>query len=362
MSSPPDARRGSGLAVTLEKRFGEFALRVEFTAGPRPLGMLGASGAGKTLALRSIAGLETPTRGRIELNGRVLYDSAGGVNLPSRVRRAGMVFQQYALFPHMTVAENIGFGLGHLTAGDRDARVRGMLRRMHLEDCAARYPRQLSGGQQQRVGLARALVTDPEILLLDEPLSALDFHLRGLVEKELFDTLADFRGVTLFVSHSLEEVYRLCEVILVLSRGRMLAWGPKEEVFRRPPSLEVARLTGCKNFSQARGLGGGLVEAIDWGLRMRVRQPCTDAAHVAIRANHVAFADEPGGENVFPCSLVESTETPFRRTLYLRLAAAPGDGWQLQAEVLKDRWEELKARPMPWHVRLDPDRAFVMKE
>ena len=358
MANASDAR----LRVSLEKRYADFALELEFEAGGNPLGILGGSGAGKTLTLRSIAGLEAPTRGRIELNGRLLYDSASGVSLSSRERHTGLVFQQYALFPHLTVAENIAFGLGHLKSAEREARVRGLLRKMHLEDLAARYPRQLSGGQQQRVALARALATEPEILLLDEPLSALDFHLRGLVEKELLDTLAEFGGVTLYVSHSLEEVYRLCDVILVLARGRALAFGPKEEIFLHPPSLEAARLTGCKNFSRARAVSDGGVEALDWGARLRVTQPHSEARHVAIRANHVTFADAPGGENVLPCSLVESTETPFRRTLYLRLHTAEGNGWHLQVEVQKDRWEELKGRPMPWHVRFDPERVFVMGE
>jgi len=314
------------------------------------------------MTLRAIAGLERSARGRIVVNGRVLLDSSRGVALAARDRRAGLVFQNYALFPHRTVAENVSFGLAHVTTVEKETRVRSVLRRMHLEDLEERYPRQLSGGQQQRVALARALATEPEILLLDEPLSALDFHLRGLVEKELLDTLAEFGGVTLYVSHSLEEVYRLCDVILVLARGRALAFGRKEEIFLHPPSLEAARLTGCKNFSRARGVSDGGVEALDWGARLRVTQPHSVARHVAIRANHVTFADAPGGENVLPCSLVDSTETPFRRTLYLRLHTAEGIGWHLQAEILKDRWEELRGRPMPWYVRLDPERVFVMGE
>jgi molybdate transport system permease protein len=341
---------------------GAFSLRIRLDTQENRIGVLGESGAGKTMALRAIAGLERTVRGHLAVNGRVLLDSERGVALPARERRVGMVFQQYALFPHMTVTENVAFGLRHLPPGEGELRARNVLRRMHLDDLRMRFPQQLSGGQQQRVALARALVTDPEILLLDEPLSALDFHLRGLVEKELLDTLADFRGVTLYVSHSLEEVYRLCGKILVLARGSVLAWGRKEEIFRHPPTREVARLTGCKNISRARVLGGGIVEALDWGLRLRVSQPHSVAQHVAIRANHISLADAPGGENVFPCTLVESTETPFRRTLYLRLLAGPGDGGLLQAEILKDRWDELKARPMPWNVKLDAERLFVMPE
>ena len=341
---------------------GPFALDLRLETARRRVGILGESGAGKTMTLRAIAGLERTARGRLEVNGRVLLDSARGVSLPARERRVAMVFQQYALFPHRTVAENVAFGLHALARAEREARVRDVARRMHLEDLLGRYPKQLSGGQQQRVALARALVTEPEILLLDEPLSALDFHLRGLVEKELLDSLAGFRGAALYVSHSLEEVYRLCEEIVVLSHGRVLASGLKEEIFLRPPSREVARLTGCKNISRAGAAGDGLVEAHDWGLRVRVARTISDPRHVAIRANHITFADQPGGDNVFPCTLVESTETPFRRTLYLRLASAPGDGWQLQAEIPKDRWDEVKDRPAPWHVRLDPERAFVMSE
>jgi molybdate transport system permease protein len=343
-------------------RRGPFSLRVQLFTRRQRVGILGESGAGKSLTLRAVAGLETPTEGRIEFDGRVLFHSERGINLPARDRGVGFVFQQYALFPHRSVAENVGFGLAHLSRSEREARVHQLLRRMHLVEMAARYPRQLSGGQQQRVALARALAAEPRIVLLDEPLSALDFHLRGLVEKELLDALADFRGLTLYVSHSLDDVYRLCDEILVLARGRALAFGPKEEIFRHPPSAEVARLTGCKNISRARALGGGVVEALDWGLRLRVKQPHGVAQHVAIRANHVSFADAPDGENVFPCSLAESTETPFRRTLYLRLSSAAGEGPHLQAEILKDRWEDLQRWPMPWHVRLDPDRVFVMKE
>jgi len=346
----------------IEAQRGAFALALRLETRGERVGILGESGAGKTMTLRAIAGLERSVRGRIVVNGRALLDSSRGVALPARERRVGLVFQSYALFPHRTVAENVAFGLERMNSAERETLVRGFLGRMRLEDLAGRYPRQLSGGQQQRVALARALVTDPEILLLDEPLSALDFHLRGLVEKDLLDTLAEFRGVALYVSHSLEEVYRLCDVILVLARGRALAFGPKEEIFLHPPSLEVARLTGCKNFSRARALGEGVVEALDWGARLRVAQRHTEARHLAIRANHVTFADAPGGENVLPCSLVESTETPFRRTLYLRLDTAEGNGWHLQAEILKDRWEELKGRPAPWYVRLDPERVFVMAE
>ena len=218
------------------------------------------------MLLRSIAGLEQPDRGRIDLNGRVLLDTAGRIRVPARDRRVGLLFQHYALFPNRTVAENIAFGLRHLPAEERSRRLAALIERTHSRGLESRYPRELSGGEQQRVALARALSIEPEALLLDEPLSALDAHLRSQVEAELQETFAVYRRPTLVVTHNVEEAYRLGEQLLVLARGRVAAFGPKEEIFRRPPSLEVARLTGCKNFSRARAVSDHVVEALDWRL------------------------------------------------------------------------------------------------
>src|SRR5208282_5741539 len=215
VDAPPegsgDARCGAGVGpvefqAEIEAQRGAFALALRLETRGERVGILGESGAGKTMTLRAIAGLERSVRGRIVVNGRALLDSSRGVALPARERRVGLVFQSYALFPHRTVAENVAFGLERMNSAERETLVRGFLGRMRLEDLAGRYPRQLSGGQQQRVALARALVTDPEILLLDEPLSALDFHLRGLVEKELLDTLAEFAGVAQLFFHQAAQV------------------------------------------------------------------------------------------------------------------------------------------------------------
>src|ERR1700730_14715375 len=240
------------LEVAIEKQVSEFRLAVEFTADGAPLGLLGPSGSGKTMTLRAIAGLETPDRGRIVLHGRVLFDSAHRINVPTRERRIGLLFQNYALFPHLTVAQNIAFGLRRVPEPDRVRRVERQLAAAHLENLASRYPASLSGGEQQRVALARALAVVPAALLLDEPFSALDAHLGSALERQLRETLETYRGSTLFVSHNLEEAYRVCEELVVLARGTVAARGPKEEIFRQPPALEVARLTGCKNFSRAR--------------------------------------------------------------------------------------------------------------
>jgi len=356
------------LDVQIEKKLPDFLLNVAFSASEAPLSILGPSGAGKTMLLRCIAGLEQPGRGRVSLNGRVLFDSDRAIRVPARARRIGMVFQHYALFPHRTVAENISFGLHDLSREEQASRLSALIARTHLEGLAGRYPRALSGGEQQRTALARALAIDPEALLLDEPLSSLDTHLRSQVEAQLQETFTAYRRPTLLVTHNIEEAYRLCEQLLVLSRGRVAAFGPKEEVFQRPPTREVAQLTGCKNSSRATMNADGSVEALDWNCRLRVKQTIPKAAFVGIRAHHIDFLESmPVGatsENVFPCWLVRASETPFRITLYLSLRqpVAQATEYDLQAEVFKEKWQGFRSRPYPWHVRLSPDSLFLMPE
>jgi molybdate transport system permease protein len=358
------------LEVAIEKSVAGFRLAVEFTVEGAPAGLLGPSGSGKTMTLRAIAGLETPDRGRIVLQGRVLYDSEQRINLPPRARRIGLLFQNYALFPHLTVAENVAFGLQRLSDAEKNRRVAEQLAAAHIDSLALRYPATLSGGEQQRVALARALAIEPAALLLDEPFSALDTHLRSALERQLRETLANYGGSTLFVSHNLEEAYRVCEKLVVLANGSVAAQGPKEEIFRHPPTLEVARVTGCKNFSRARRSPDGRVEAIDWGCTLRVTQPFTmPPEHVAIRANHIRVhppqkSGLDNSANVFPCWLAAMTETPFRVTLDLRIGSPPASpaDFQVQAEVFKQEWESFRDLPQPWAIELAADRVFLLPD
>jgi molybdate transport system ATP-binding protein/molybdate transport system permease protein len=359
------------LSVQIEKRLPGFSLDVSFEAGDAPVSVLGPSGAGKSMLLRCIAGIDRPDRGHIALGETALFDSARRVHLPARSRRIGMLFQHYALFPHRTVAENIAFGLHRLPRAERQSRVAALLGRVHLAGLEDRYPRQLSGGEQQRVALARALATRPEALLLDEPLSALDTHLRGQVESELQETFRTFRRPSLLVTHNIEEAYRLGSQLMLLARGRVISFGPREEVFLRPPTREAARLTGCKNFSRARPVSATEVEALDWNCRLKIA-PLSSAtkappAFAGIRAHHIDFASAPAGpdaENVFPCWPVRTSETPFRVTLFLHLHAPPsGDSPpHLQAEIYKEKWEKFRDLPLPWHVRLSPQALLLMPE
>jgi molybdate transport system permease protein len=358
------------LEVSIEKTVPDFHLAVDFTADSAPLGLMGPSGSGKTMALRAIAGLETPDRGRIVLQGRVLFDSEQHINVPARARRIGLLFQNYALFPHLTVAENIAFGLQGFADAEKNGRIAQQLASAHLDGLARRYPETLSGGEQQRVALARALAIEPAALLLDEPFSALDTHLRGALERQLREMMAKYSGATVFVSHNLEEAYRVCEKLVVLANGSVAAQGPKEEIFRHPPTLEVARVTGCKNYSRARRLSDGRVEALDWGCALHVAQQFTKPPqHVAIRAHHVRVHSletlrAENTANRFPCWMAAMTETPFRVTLDLRMGAEPAGpvDFHVQAEVFKTEWESFRDLPQPWAIELAADRLFLLPD
>ena len=356
-SSPPE------LIVEIQKRLaGGFFLDVSFNTKDKPLGLLGASGSGKSLILKCIAGLETPDRGKIVLNGRTLFDSDRGINLPSRERRVGFLFQNYALFPHLTVAENIAFGMKR----NRSARkIAAQLIDVDLEGMGDRYPAELSGGQQQRVALARAIAANPEVLLLDEPFSALDTYLRDRLEKLLIANLNNYSGATLFVTHNLEEAYRVCDRLLVIETGKISALGKKQDIFERPPTKTVASITGCKNFSRAVVISSRAVKAIDWECNLQVLEPIPDRlSNIGLRAHQIIFSEQGDLENTFNCWLVDTSETQHRITLYLKLHRPPNNlqDYHLQAEVFKEKWVNIKDRPLPWPVQLHPLRLILLTD
>ncbi|MDB9307216.1 molybdate ABC transporter permease subunit [Aphanizomenon sp. CS-733/32] len=352
----------NGLFLDIEKRLANFHLQVTLNTDNQPLGLLGGSGAGKSMILRCIAGIETPNKGQIVLNNRVLFDSEKKIDLPIHQRRIGFLFQNYALFPHITVAENIAFGIPKSVNVKEE--VEKQLITMQLQGFGDRYPHQLSGGQQQRVALARALASKPEALLLDEPFSALDTHLRSQLEQQVTEILDDYSGVTLFVTHNMEEAYRLCPNLLVLGQGKEAHYGSKYEIFQHPASINVAQLTGCKNFSRASILSPQRIEAIDWDCTLQVREKIpSQLSHVGIRAHHLIFTKDPQKVNTFPCYLVRTSETPHRMTVFLKLHF-PGNhphDYHLQGEIYKEKWENIQNQPFPWYVQLEPSQLLLME-
>ncbi|MEG4445665.1 molybdate ABC transporter permease subunit [Microcoleus sp. AT9_B5] len=363
-TTKPQKTPKSGLCLHIFKPLSSFALDVGLDIGPEVLGILGASGSGKSMTLRCIAGLETPSSGKIAVNGRVLFDSAQGINVASKDRRIGFLFQNYALFPHLTVAQNIAFGLQHLSESEQQLRVKEQLISVQMSGLENRYPQELSGGQQQRVALARAIAPSPDLLLLDEPFSALDTHLRSQLERELMQTLANYRGITLFVSHNLEEIYRVCKNLLVLAEGKPIAFDTKQNIFDRPGNFTVAQLTGCKNFCAAKQISVTVVEAIDWGCTLTVVEPIPQSlVSVGIRAHQLSFVSGCDRENTFACWIASTVETPHRVTLYLKLHSPPNHSqdYHLQAEVFKEKWRAIKDNPLPWYVHFEPIRLILME-
>lgn len=354
----------AGLFVDVQKTYPRFQLSVNFSAKGGPLGLLGASGSGKSMTLRCIAGLERPESGRIVLNNRVLFDADAGIDVPAAQRRTGVVFQDYALFPHLTVEQNIGFGLYGQTAEKQKEQILYWARLLQIDPLLAGYPGELSGGQRQRVALARALALDPEVLLLDEPLAALDPHLRRQTEEQLRASLEHYRGAIVFITHDRDEAFRFCRDLVVLAGGKTAAQGQKHEVFAHPQSLAVARLTGCKNISRLAAAGAEHVQADDWQCRLRISCDLpAEAEYAGIRAHDVRVAPESRGENTFPCWLIDSIESPFETTLYLRLHAPPGEGdhAHLEAEISREQWIELSTHPQPWSIELSPARLLFLR-
>ncbi|HIV12395.1 MAG TPA: ATP-binding cassette domain-containing protein, partial [Candidatus Pullilachnospira stercoravium] len=256
------------LQVHIRKKLGDFVLEADFEQEEGCMGILGASGCGKSMTLKCIAGIETPDSGRICLDGQVLFDSEKKINQKPQKRQVGFLFQNYALFPTMTVEENIGCGVR-----DRSLRkqiVREQIQRFQLQGLEKLRPSQLSGGQQQRTALARMLAGRPGIILLDEPFSALDSFLRDQMHRELMEILREFSGKTLLVSHSREEIYKFCDTVTVMEQGRTLMTRGTRELFASPGLVSAARLTGLKNISPYRKIGHRQVLAMDWNVKLQL--------------------------------------------------------------------------------------------
>ena len=234
------------LEVDIKKDFKAFTLDVSFSAGDETLGFLGASGCGKSLTLRCIAGIETPDEGRIVVNDKVFFDSEQRINLTPQERKTALLFQNYMLFPNLTVAQNVAAGIGkEVSKADRDAIVGRELKRFGLEGFDKRYPAQLSGGQQQRVALARMLAARPGILMLDEPFSALDAHLKEVLEQNLVSLFDAFGGTVLYVSHDIDEALRFCDRIAVVDAGRIMEIDSGDDLVNNPRSVAALKLSGC---------------------------------------------------------------------------------------------------------------------
>ncbi len=307
----------NGLTVAIRKSFSSsgqapFVLDVQFSAAPGITILYGASGAGKTTLLDCVAGLLTPGEGRIASGEAVWFDSASGLALPPNRRLAGYLLQTLALFPHMTVRQNVQYGLAALPGEQREARSREILESFRISQLAERRPSEISGGERQRVALARALVTRPRVLLLDEPLAALDAVTKARIVDDLRAWNAKQNIPILYVTHQREEVFALGESVIVLDAGRVIAQGPPHEVLGRPTSETVAHLAGFENVFQCTILAQhpelGTMTCSIAGAELWIEAPLArldvkQSVQVGIRAGDILLAVAPlqglSARNVF---------------------------------------------------------------
>lgn len=310
------------LSVRIKKQFPTFTLDVSIEAGNETLGFLGASGCGKSLTMRCIAGIETPDEGKIVVNGKTFFEREAGkrptVNLTPQQRKTALLFQNYQLFPNLTVAENVAAGISRQTLKEeRDAQVNAELKRFGLEGFDKRCPSQLSGGQQQRVALARMLAAKPDILMLDEPFSALDAHLKGVLEQNLISLFEAFQGTVLYVSHDIDEALRFCDRIAVVEKGHVVEIDTGNELVNSPHSSAGIKLSGCKNATPARKTGKNCVFLPAWGITVQTPQPIAeDVTCLGVRAFFLERAEAPG-PNTYRARVVRTSDSRFDRSVLL---------------------------------------------
>jgi molybdate transport system ATP-binding protein len=369
------------LEVRLVKRLPGFTLDVEWTAGEGVAALFGPSGAGKTLTLQCLSGLLEPDAGRVVVDDRVLFDAETGVDLPPQRRQIGYVFQGYALFPHLSVADNIGFGLRDRPRAEARGRAADVIARMGLEGFEARRPHELSGGQRQRVALGRALAPDPALLLLDEPLSALDATLRQSLRDDLRRILAEWRTAAVLVTHDFTEAYRLGDRIVVYEAGRVIQSAPRAELLWQPASERVAGIVGIRNVLQGTVLKatperiqfrwrGQVLEAVNSPTRSYLPAPESPLAFF-IRPEYVRLirkdrdSPDPGHHmNLMEGRVVGEADFGTTWTLYVGLDAPgePAQGeYDLEIEVPRLVYEILDiARDRHWQLSIHRGSIHVL--
>ena len=301
------------LKVDIEKDLGGFELKMCFEAGNETLALLGASGSGKSMTLKMIAGIEKPDRGIIELDGVTLFDSERRINLTPQQRRVGMMFQNYALFENMTVSRNIMMGVRNRKQDPSAAKeeVEAIMDCLNITELADRHPSRISGGQQQRVALARILVSHPNILMLDEPFSALDSHLRFQMEQVVEEVIESFGKTVLWVSHNRDEVFRRAQRIAILHRGQIDVIGTRQQVFDDPKTVNAALLTGCKNILPAERIDDHHIRLTEHDVILKAEDVPDQMTHAGLRMNYIRPAKESDTGNRIECDVLEEVKFTY---------------------------------------------------
>ena len=355
--------------IDVTRTLGDFRLAPRLQVGPGITVLFGQSGAGKTLTLEAIAGLLTPDCGRIAIHDRPVFDAAAGLNVPPYDRRLGYVVQSYALFPHLTVAQNVAYGVFDLPRAEREQRVGGLLQTLGIQDLADRRPAQISGGQAQRTALARALVRRPQALLLDEPFAALDEGVALTLRRELRRLVRDLNLPVLMVTHDLTEASHIGDRIAVMDAGQVLQVGDRPDVLQHPRSARVAHLLGIANVLEGKisRSESGVAVNTPIGLLQTAQTHITEGpVQIAIRADQIILTrpDRPADDrpNTLDIQITDEADFAHSRTLYARVANGAGSPASiLEIQIAPHPYQVMGvATRRHWRVHIPPEAVHVM--
>lgn len=356
--------------LQLKKQMDNFTLNINLETKSRRIGILGASGCGKSMTLKSIAGVQNLDEGFVSVDGRVLFDSEKRINEKIQKRKIGYLFQNYALFPTMTVEQNIMAGL-HGKKEENYARAKEMIMKFQLQGLEKRLPSQLSGGQQQRTALARIMAYQPDMILLDEPFSALDGFLKDKLQQEMLEMLEDYSGTVILVSHNRDEIYRFSEELLIMENGHIIIQGKTKEVFSNPIKATAARLTGCKNITDITFVDDEHFTVADWGCTIEFNegslgensleggsQKLKRPTKIGYRAHEFLPIWGEKKENCIAFHLKSMAELPFERKYFLYGENNTEICWFLQ----KDKWPEIDEKGLPDYLQIRREEILYLND
>lgn len=349
------------LKVAITKTMNQFQLNTEFEVAGGITGIIGPSGCGKSVTLQCLAGLQTPDNGEILVNGRPFYQSKNHINIKTQERNIGYVFQNYALFPHLTVRKNIEYGLNKISEVEKQQKVKNIIEKVQLTGYENRYPHQLSGGQQQRVALARTLVTEPSLLLLDEPFSALDHHVKHVLEQELLNIIKEnYSGVVLLVTHNMEEAYRLCDRLILYNNGHIVQVGDKEDVFKSPKNISAAKIIGCKNIIPIEMIQetSNVIKCMVQGVTLTVKEQLitNNMDYMGIYPEDVTFIKaEKQSENSFRYKIIDLVKGIHQTTIAMEVE----NSFTIHAAISNNQLDSVLNEELK--VELAPNKLFLME-
>lgn len=345
------------ITVRLKNKLDNFELDTNFKSESRRIGILGASGCGKSMTLKCIAGVQCVDAGYIAIDDTVFLDSVQKINQKPQKRRIGYLFQNYALFPTMTVKQNIMAGL-HGSKAENEARADRMIEKFQLKGLEDRVPDQLSGGQQQRTALARIMAYQPNVILLDEPFSALDSFLSDRLQQEMLEMLQGYEGTVILVSHNRDEIYRFSQELLIMEDGKIITQGDTKAVFHCPKTKAAARLTGCKNIADIAYVDEHHFQIPQWGCTIETERelPC-DIQAVGYRAHEFIPVWGEQQENCILFQLSSMAELPFERKYFIW----GKDDTEICWFVQKDQWKILDQKGRPDYIQIRPEELLYLK-